>query len=186
MQKVRIFIINKINRSNERSTNAIKNIIASFGIKGVSIAVQLLLVPLTINYVNSTQYGIWLTLSSIVAWFSFFDIGFGNGLWNRFAEAKAIGNYTKAKVYISTTYICLGAIFTIVWILFFCINFFLDWSIILNAPAQMAKELSLVAVIVFSFFCMQIVFKTINTLLVADQKPAKSAFSICLDKYWRC
>lgn len=176
MYNIRTFIENKINRSNERSTNAIKNIIASFGIKGVSIIVQLLLVPMTINYVNPTQYGIWLTLSSIIGWISFFDIGFGNGLRNRFAEAKATGDYVKAKAYVSTTYICVGVIFAIVWVLFFCLNFFLDWSKILNAPAQMAKELSIVALIVISFFCLQMVFKLINTVLIADQKPAKSAF----------
>jgi O-antigen/teichoic acid export membrane protein len=176
MQKIRSFILGKINRSNERSTNAIKNIIASFGIKGVSIIVQLLLVPMTISYVNPTQYGIWLTLSSIIGWFSFFDIGFGNGLRNRFAEAKATGDYAKAKAYVSTTYICVGIIFAIVWVLFFCANFFLDWSKMLNAPAQMAEELSIVALIVITFFCLQMVFRLINTVLIADQKPAKSAF----------
>jgi O-antigen/teichoic acid export membrane protein len=176
LNKTISFIAGKLNRSNERSTNAIKNIIASFGIKGISILVSLLLVPMTIHYVNPTQYGIWLTLSSIVGWFSFFDIGFGNGLRNRFAEAKAKGDYAKAKAYVSTTYICLTVIFSVVWLLFFGINFFVDWSKILNAPAQMAKELSLVALIVFSFFCMQIVLKTINTVLIADQKPAKSSF----------
>ncbi|KAA6303768.1 MAG: hypothetical protein EZS26_000319 [Candidatus Ordinivivax streblomastigis] len=176
IHKIKFLIENKINRSNERSTNVIKNILESFGIKGISIFISLLLVPLTINYVNPTQYGIWLTLSSIVGWFSFFDIGFGNGLRNRFAEAKANGDYTKAKAYVSTTYICLSVIFVIVWVLFFCINFFIDWSNILNAPEQMTKELSLIVIIVFSFFCLQIVLKTINTLLIADQKPAKSAF----------
>jgi O-antigen/teichoic acid export membrane protein len=176
INKIQFSITKKLNRSNERTTNAIKNILASFIIKGISILVSLLLVPLTINYVNPTQYGIWLTLSSIVAWFSFFDIGFGNGLRNRFAEAKATGDYKKAKGYVSTTYVCLGVIFTVIWILFFCINFFVDWSVILNAPVQMAKELSQVAIIVFSFFCMQIVLKTINTILIANQKPAKSAF----------
>jgi hypothetical protein len=40
---------------------------------------------MTINYVNPTQYGIWITLSSIISWFSFFDIGFGYGLSSRFA-----------------------------------------------------------------------------------------------------
>ncbi len=170
------YIANLLNRSNERSANVIKNILASFVIKGVSIAVSFLLVPLTIGYVNTTQYGIWLTLSSIIGWFSFFDIGFGNGLRNRFTEAKATGDFSSAKSYISTTYICLTVIFAIVWILFFIINFFLDWSCILNAPEQMAKELSLVAIVTFSFFCMQIILKTTNTILIADQKPAKSAF----------
>ncbi len=176
INKIRLFIDEKLNSSNERSVNAIKNIIASFGIKGVSIVVQLLLVPMTIHYVNPTQYGIWLTLSSIIGWFSFFDIGFGNGLRNRFAEAKATGNYDKAKSYVSTAYICIGAIFAIIWILFFVINFFIDWSKILNAPTQMARELSIVALIVISFFCLQMILKLINTVLIADQKTAKSAF----------
>jgi O-antigen/teichoic acid export membrane protein len=176
INKIQIFINKKLYISNERSINAIKNIIASFGIKGVSIVVQLLLVPMTIHYVNPTQYGIWLTLSSIIGWFSFFDIGFGNGLRNRFAEAKATGDYEKAKAYVSTTYICIGVIFSIVWILFFCVNFFIDWTKILNAPVQMAKELSIVAFIVISFFCLQMLLKLVNTVLIADQKPAKSAF----------
>ncbi|MDR1742681.1 MAG: hypothetical protein LBR48_02540, partial [Dysgonamonadaceae bacterium] len=63
--KLNRIINSRLAGKSERSTNAVKNIVASFGIKGVSIAVQLLLVPMTINYVNPTQYGIWLTLSSI-------------------------------------------------------------------------------------------------------------------------
>ena len=34
-----------------------------------------------------------LTLSSIIGWFAFFDIGFGNGLRNKFAEAIAKGDH---------------------------------------------------------------------------------------------
>jgi len=158
-----------------RSLRAKKNIFASFIIKGISIAVSLVLVPLTINYVNPTQYGIWLTLSSIIAWFSFFDIGFGNGLRNRFAESKATGKQESARIYISTTYAVLGIIFSITWIGFFIINFFVNWSTILNAPQSMAGELSTLSLIVITFFCLQMVFKTINTVLIADQKPAVSA-----------
>jgi O-antigen/teichoic acid export membrane protein len=69
----------------------------------------------------------------------------------------------------------MGVIFAIVWILFFCVNFFLNWSKILNAPALMAKELSVLALIVMSFFCLQMVFKLINAVLIASQEPAKSA-----------
>jgi len=66
-------------KGHERSIAAKKNIAYSFIIRGISIAISLALIPLTINYVNPIQYGIWLTLSSILGWFSFFDIGFGNG-----------------------------------------------------------------------------------------------------------
>jgi hypothetical protein len=36
-------------------------------LKCISILVSLQVVPLTIGYVNPTKYGIWLTLSSIIA-----------------------------------------------------------------------------------------------------------------------
>lgn len=170
------YISDFFSKGHERSIEAKKNIAASILIKGLSIAVSLILVPLTINYINPTKYGIWLTLSSIIAWFSFFDIGFGNGLRNKFAEAKAQGNYKKARIYVSTTYAILTIIFTAVLILFCIINNFLNWSTILNAPQAMTNELSQLALIIFTFFCIQIVLKVINTILIADQKPAKSAF----------
>lgn len=163
-------------RRGDRDSNIRKNILISFLVKGISIATQLVLVPLTIGYINTSQYGIWLTLSSIVGWFSFFDMGFGNGLRNRFAEASASGNVEKARVYISTTYISLSLVFLTVWLCFSLLNLVLDWGKLLNAPSEMAEELSTVAIIIFTFFCLQIVLKTINTVLIADQKPAKSAF----------
>lgn len=163
-------------KGSKRSLEVKKNIAVSLIIKGISIAINLVMVPLTIHYINPSQYGIWLTLSSIVAWFSFFDIGFGNGLRNRFAEAKAAGEYRKARIYVSTTYAVLTLIFSIVWLLFFVANFFVDWSKILNAPATMITELSHLALIVFSFLCLRIIFQTISTIIIADQKPAHASF----------
>lgn len=113
------FIKSLINKGHSRSVNAKKNILASFLIRGCSIAVSLILVPLTIHYVNPTQYGIWLTLSSIISWFGFFDIGFGNGLRNKFTEALAKDQHKLARIYVSTTYAILTIIIIIVLILFF-------------------------------------------------------------------
>ena len=159
-----------------RTLQAKINIFLSLIFRGLSIAINLVLVPLTINYINPTQYGIWITMSSIMAWFSFFDIGLGNGLRNKFAESKALGNYEKVRIYVSTTYAALIIIFFFVWVIFFIANYFIDWSHLLNTPSKMAGELSKVALILFSFVCMQFILKVINTILTADQKPAKPAF----------
>ena len=170
------FIKGLINKGHYRSVNAKKNILASLVIRGCSIAISLVLVPLTIDYVNPTKYGIWLTLSSMISWFGFFDIGFGNGLRNKFAEAKAKGQHKLARIYVSTTYAILVIIISVVLLLFFCINPFLNWSKILNTPSGMSGELSALAIIVFLFFCMQFVLQLITTILNADQRPAKASF----------
>jgi O-antigen/teichoic acid export membrane protein len=162
-------------KGNQRSVNAKKNILMIAILKGCSVAISLFLVPVTIHYVNPTRYGIWLTLSSIVGWFSFFDIGLGNGLRNKFAEAIAGGKQELARTYVSTTYAILGIIISIILFIFFCINPFLNWSTILNTPSDMADELSLLALIVFGFFCLQFVLRLITTIITANQQPAKAS-----------
>ena len=165
-----------VTKGHERSVKAKKNILASFIIKGLGIAISLVLVPLTINYINPSRYGIWLTLTSIVGWFRFFDIGFGNGLRNKFAEAQAKGEYELAKIYVSTTYAVLSIIIAVVLVLFLCINPFINWPGILNTTQDMAGELSILVIIVFVFFCLRFVFQLINTVLMANQEPAKASF----------
>lgn len=164
-----------VTKGHERSVKAKKNILASVVIKGLSIAISLVLVPLTINYINPSRYGIWLTLSSIVAWLSFFDIGLTQGLRNKFAEAKARGDDTIAQIYVSTTYAVLAIIFFSIWVLFLIVNPFISWTSILNVSDSMASEVSLLAVIVFTYFCISFVIKIVTTVLVADQQPAKSS-----------
>lgn len=159
-------------QGNERSVKAKKNIAASFIIKGLSILISLLLVPLTLNYLNPTKYGIWITLFSIISWFSFFDIGLGNGLRNKFAEAIAKGEKEKARIYISTTYGLLTLIVSVMLIIFTIVNNFIDWTAILNAPSELKDELSSLAFIVFGFFCLRFVLQLIGTIVTADQKPA--------------
>lgn len=168
IDKIKIFIT----QGDERSVNAKKNILASFLIKGISILTNLLIIPITIDYVNPTQYGIWLALSSIVMWISYFDLGFTHGFRNRFAEVKAQGNIELARSYVSTTYSALFVVFVVVGIITVFVNFFLDWSNILNVAPTYKDELAKVFMILISFFCMQMVVKTIGTLLTADQKPA--------------
>lgn len=169
------YITNLFIKGHPRSLIAKKNIVASLLIKGLSIAISLVLVPLTIDYINPSRYGIWLTISSIVAWFSFFDIGLTQGLRNKFAEAKAKGEDNHAQILVSTTYAILAIIFFIIWFVFIIANFYLDWASILNVEQTLQSEISILAVIVFTYFCLQFVLRIITTLLIADQQPAKSS-----------
>jgi O-antigen/teichoic acid export membrane protein len=173
--KPALYFINFFTKGHERSVKAKKNIISSLFIRAIGISISLILVPLTINYVNPSRYGIWLTLSSIVAWFGFFDIGLTQGLRNKFAEAKAVGNDALAQIYVSTTYAVLGIIFFSIWVLFLLVNNHLDWAKILNVPADMQSEISNLALIVFTYFCITFVLKIITTIMLADQEPAKSS-----------
>ena len=170
-------ISRKINQGQERSVKAKKNIIASIFLKGTSIAISLVLVPITINYIDVSQYGIWLTVSSIVVWFSFFDIGLTQGLRNKFAEAVAVGDTNLAQTYVSTTYAILTIICSLLWVIFLIANQFLNWGHILNISGEMQSEISILALIVFTYFCLQFVLRIITTILTANQQPAITALT---------
>lgn len=165
-----------LGKGHERSIKIKKNILESILIKGGSVLVSLILVPLTINYINPTRYGIWLTISSIIGWISFFDIGLTQGLRNKFAESRAHGDDERAQTYVSTAYALLGIIFFTVWLVFLLVHPFLNWSGLLGISTAIGTEVSSLVMIVFTYFCIQFVLKIINTLLIADQSPAKGAF----------
>ncbi len=155
-----------------RSRKSVFNIILSFGAKGLSIFISLAVVPLTIHYVNPTRYGIWLTLSSIIAWIGFFNLGLGMGMRNRFAEAKAKNDIELAKQYVTTTYFTLGMVVLGLFLIAMLGNFFLKWDVILNVDSCYRDELNKVFVILAGFFCLNIVTSLFTTLLTADQRPA--------------
>ncbi|MBI4429735.1 MAG: MATE family efflux transporter [Ignavibacteriales bacterium] len=165
-------LLKRLLRGDERTVRTKKNILGLFLLRGMSQAIGLILVPLTLHYLEPTKYGIWLTLSSIVGWFVFFDIGLGNGFRNKFAEALARNNVELARVYVSTTFVMLGAIVSVFFLLFLAVNPFLGWAVIFNTSEYLSGELSSVVTITFSFFCLRFVFGLIGTVLIADQKPA--------------
>ena len=159
-------------KGNKRSVKAKKNIIASFAIKGVSIVVGFMMIRITLEYLDKTEYGIWVTISSFLTWFTFFEIGLGNGLKNKLAEALAKKDYVLAKTHVSTTYALLSIIISIVSILFLIGNNFIDWTKILNTDSAYITELTTVSYIVFLFFFLQFVVKLIGNVLRADQRTA--------------
>lgn len=164
-----------LNKGHERSINLKKNILATFIMRLLSIAISLVMVPMTLGYVNPVQYGIWITLSSIVGWLGYFDIGFGNGLRNRFAESVALDENRMAKVYVSTTYAIMFFIILFLITVILILNPHLNWSVILNAPGNMRPQLADLALIVIVFFCFQLLLQLLATVLTANQQPAKAS-----------
>ena len=143
MKELVFKIYNKLGIKSDRTKNIAKHIGWSMFYKIGSIIANFLLVPLTINYLDIENYGIWLTLISFIGWFSFFDIGLGNGLRNKFAEAKSFGNYKDAQAFVSTAYFTIGSISFGMVLVILGINQFTNWAQLFNTNASLQEELSL-------------------------------------------
>ncbi len=159
-------------RGHNRSVKAKKNIAGLFVLRGVNSLVSLMLVPLTLAYLDKERFGIWVTLTSVIGWAGFLDIGLGNGLRNKLAESIAKEDEQIARIYVSTTYTFIAIIAVAVIVVFSMINPLLSWSAILNTPPTMEAELHILALVVLTGFCLKLLFGLINTVLVAHQRPA--------------
>lgn len=165
-------ILAYIRGGSQRTIRAKKNILAMFILKSISILCTLIVVPLTIDYVSPYEYGIWLTISSLVAWLSFFDIGIGNGLRNKFIESIEKKEHEQARMYVSTAYAIISLVVTCVWIVAIIASFFINWSNVLNADVSLSQELLYTVLIVITNFSILFVLGLNRTLLNAIQKPA--------------
>lgn len=162
-------ILHKSGVKSSRTKNIVKHVAVSFFYKAGTILASFLLVPIAIDYLDTEDYGVWLTISSFIAWFTFFDIGLGNGLRNRLTEALANNNLKLAKAYVSSAYFTIIGVGLLLFLVFFILNFFIDWQQIFNTSENLDTNLNLLMIIVFGSFSVQLIANLISTIYLADQ-----------------
>lgn len=155
-----------------RSSKYKKNVILLAIIPLLNVLLSLLLIPLSLTRLGLEEYGVWITLTGIVSWFAFFDFGLGNGLRNKYAVAKAQGDTTDVRQYVSTAFIGLVIISSSIFLFFLIASFFMDWAVVLNAPQRLKSDLTVLALFVIGSFCLKLIVNIVCVLLTADQEPA--------------
>lgn len=128
-----------VGRSRERYRRAARSTVALFGARAVSIATGLITVPLTLEYLGAERYGMWMTISSLIAMVTFADLGIGNGLMNRVSGALGRDDHEAVTRYVSSAFFALagtaiaaGAVFLAAWRL-------VPWSSIFNVVSSAAR-----------------------------------------------
>ncbi|MDB5146087.1 MAG: hypothetical protein JWQ57_107, partial [Mucilaginibacter sp.] len=137
--------------------------------KGLGVLCGFMVVPISLSYINKSEYGVWLTLTSITAWLSYMDIGLGNGMRNKLAEAIAKNDKILAKEYVSTTYVIFSIVISIIFIIFALSNIFLNWNNILKTNIS-GKELMFITYVIVLSFCLRLILNLATTVVVALQK----------------
>lgn len=166
--------IQKFFQGNERSVTVKKNVLYSILIRIMSIAVSFLLVPITLGYVSAELYGVWLTLSSVMTWLTFMDIGFTQGLKNKLTEAIAHEDWDRGKQLVSTTYFMMFVIFIPVGILLGMLAPLVDWCSLLNVNHVYENEVLRVMLVVIGFACSQMIVNVLVSVVAAFQEVALS------------
>ncbi|MCM1522569.1 MAG: oligosaccharide flippase family protein [Muribaculaceae bacterium] len=158
--------------TNPRSRNVVRNIFASSIFRGGAALISFIVVPITLDYLNDYEYGVWLTISTTVSWIFLLDIGLGNGLRNKLTEALAIGDRETGQIYVSTTFFVLTVIIGAFFLIYLLFSHWLDWYSILNVEPQKVDGLGSVILVVFGLSCVTFIVRLIGTVYTALQRPA--------------
>jgi O-antigen/teichoic acid export membrane protein len=132
--------------------------------RGIGVLVSLVSIPLTVSYLGAERYGVWVTISTFLAWLNIADLGLGNGLTNSLSECYGHDRPDLAQRYVATAFwmlvgvaAALGAMFGLAWS-------WIDWSALFNvqsieARAEVAAAMALAIAIFLLNFPLSLVAK---------------------------
>ncbi len=136
-------------RSQERHRRIALTALASAASKAITITTSFITVPLTLNYLGTERYGLWMTISSVIAMMVFADFGIGNGLMNAIAEAHGKDDKDAIKTHVTNAMVILGIIAGVILVAFFAVYSFVQWGTFFNVKTPLAIRESGPALAVF-------------------------------------
>ena len=148
----------------------------NLALKPVSLVISLIYTPILLSYLGDERYGLWATLLSIINWVNYFDVGIGNGLRNLLSKEIADKKELDAQKSVSTAYIILSGISSILLILLLVSVAFVNWNGIFSTEIDMRAPVA----ISFTLIIINFVLSLINTLLYALQKSERIAICNCI------
>lgn len=163
-----------------RSRLIVKNVIASFLVKGWTAVVVLLMVPLALKCLGAYQNGVWLTISSLLVWIDQMDIGLGNGLRNRLTAHVAHGEMAEARMAVSSTMAMLACIVVPIIFCIIPLIWLTDVYFFLNVEPSIIPELRIALTTAVILVCTTFVMKFISNVYMGMQLPAVSNLLMAL------
>ena len=174
-----MYLIERLKNTSRTNKEVIWNIIGAFIVKGGSLILGLFTMPAYMNYFSDANIlGVWFTILSVISWIMTFDLGIGNGLRNKLPIALANNDKLMAKQYISSAYLSVVVLGTIIALIFYIVEPFIQWNSILNIDEKLISEdvLSLSIKIVIIGILLRFILGIINSILYAVQKAAVNNF----------
>src|SRR5688572_30139039 len=123
-------------RARERHRLVVLATVASALAKFLSIATALISVPLTLHYLGAERYGMWMTISAVVAMLSFADFGIGNGLMNAVATAYGKDRHDTIREHVSSAFAILTAIAVALVALLAILYGLVPWADVFNVTSE--------------------------------------------------
>lgn len=167
-------------RSSERYRRVALTALTSFGVKGVAALASFISIPLTLGYLGRERYGLWVSISSLLAMLTFADLGIGNGLLNAVATASGEDDRDSMKESASSAFFLLSVIALLTATVFAILYPWINWPRIFNVRSDLAlKDAGPAVVALVVCFLVSLPFGTIQRIQMGCQEGF-------INDLWQC
>jgi O-antigen/teichoic acid export membrane protein len=93
--------------------NLLTGTVAKYALLAINIGIGLWMMPFTIGHLGKSDYGLWMLVASMTAYFQLLDLGYGNGLVRQIAAADSVHDVDAVNQVVSTfvvIYAGIGAV----------------------------------------------------------------------------
>jgi O-antigen/teichoic acid export membrane protein len=163
----------KFNELSNRSKLVLKSIIGIYTIKAVNVLISLIYIPIMLNILGQNEFGIWITINTIVTWITFLDLGIGSGLRVKLTKSISEKDNALSKQYVSSAYYAIAGISFLILISIISV------IIIVNPITEIfaIQDASVESAIYYYglYFILRLNFQLIQPILITVQKSATAA-----------
>lgn len=93
-----------------RSRSVVRGTVAAVLARGLGSLTGIITVPLTVRYLGAERYGVWMTISSAIAFLGFTDFGLASSLTNALGKAFGENDREGARRYVTTAFLILSVV----------------------------------------------------------------------------
>jgi O-antigen/teichoic acid export membrane protein len=83
---------------------------ARYVLLGVNVVIGFWMMPFSVGHLGKSEYGLWMLVASMTAYFQLFDLGYGNGVVRQVTDADARGDEHAINQILSTFVVVYSAI----------------------------------------------------------------------------
>lgn len=159
----------------ERNRRLTSGILTSLVSRGIAALVPLVMVPLTLNYLGTQLYGLWMAVAALTGMAAFADLGLGNGLMTKLAPCYSSGDALAARRYVSNAYCMVVSLAVIMVLMLWALSGLIPWTSLFNVddPA-VATHANGIAMISLSAFLLNVPLSLVVRVQYAYQRVGQA------------
>lgn len=146
-----------IDRSQRRLHRAGLTGVATLLARGMTMVIGLVTLPLTAHYLGKERFGLWLTLSSFIAWVGVADLGLSNSLINALATADGSDDRKRAREAIASAFWITSLVALLLIAVGLIVLPLISWPGIFNVTAaETAHEIAPTVIVILIFSALRL------------------------------